>query len=187
MKFILSNILPISRIMSGICLVYFGSILLESYKHQAWEAFALAFVYGGFATFVLINAGNETKVVEKIIEVEIIKPAISLQPQEKKIQIFEQSPAGEKYFFIPNGLPCVYLIQDVSATGYCKIGLSSKLNNRLSSLKTGIPMELKVIHVIKTTNMKNTEKGLHARFANQRISGEWFDLSQEDVDYIKSL
>lgn len=171
---------------SFIPLIYFGILFLESYKNQAWGGFLLSGVYAGFAVFVLFNLSKENVIVEKEF-IKFVDRVVMSKSEEKQITIFEQSPEGEKHFFIPNGLPCVYLIQDISATGYCKIGLSSKLNKRLSSLKTGIPMELKVIHVIKTTNMKNVEKGLHARFAKQRKSGEWFNLSQDDVDYIKSL
>ncbi|MHA2096659.1 MAG: GIY-YIG nuclease family protein [Candidatus Hodarchaeales archaeon] len=31
------------------------------------------------------------------------------------------------------------------------------------------------------------EKELHNRYHSKRIRGEWFDLNQKDIDYIKTL
>lgn len=80
----------------------------------------------------------------------------------------------------------VYLIANED-TGYHKIGFTNNLNERLLKLQTGSASKLKYVHTIKTVNFKALETALHKRFETCRLLGEWFDLSDEDVDYIKSI
>jgi hypothetical protein len=41
--------------------------------------------------------------------------------------------------------------------------------------------------MIQTSDMRELERMLHARFADKRVDGEWFILTPEDVEYIKGL
>lgn len=77
-----------------------------------------------------------------------------------------------------------YLIK--SQLGYYKIGFSSNVNRRFETLNKATPDSLKLIHVIKTWQYRDVEKYLHDKFEHKRYDGEWFKLSDEDVDYIKS-
>lgn len=67
-----------------------------------------------------------------------------------------------------------------------KIGITSDIENRIKSLKTGCPD----FNIIASLNTKNKpisfriERGLHASFAEQCIGGEWFSLSEDDVKWI---
>lgn len=81
----------------------------------------------------------------------------------------------------------VYLLQDVDVTGYCKIGYTINPSRRLYDFGIHLPMTVSVLHIIKTHDMAELEKQLHNHFRNKHINGEWFDLSQEDVDFIQSL
>lgn len=79
----------------------------------------------------------------------------------------------------------IYILK--SSSGHYKIGRTKYLQNRLSQLQTGSPISLKFVHSIKTQDMKALESELHHRFASKRVRGEWFNLSPEDVEYIKTL
>ena len=79
----------------------------------------------------------------------------------------------------------VYLVQ--SPTGAYKIGRSQNPANRVRTFNVKLPFEIEYVCVIQTPRMKGLEKELHQRFAEKRIDGEWFRLSADDVDYIKSL
>lgn len=73
----------------------------------------------------------------------------------------------------------VYLIQ--SATGYCKIGSSRSVPNRLKQLQCGNPERLTLVHQFFSANAQQDELALHARFADRRVRNEWFALSDEDI------
>jgi hypothetical protein len=78
-------------------------------------------------------------------------------------------------------LKYVYLISDTKTTSY-KIGTSSNPEKRLKSLQTGNDNSLKIIHKVQCKNKTQVEKALHNQFSFFKISGEWFELKQSDVD-----
>jgi hypothetical protein len=79
----------------------------------------------------------------------------------------------------------VYLLQ--SSTGYYKIGRTKDPQNRLATFSVKLPFEVEYEHIISSSNMNKLERKLHALFADKRVNGEWFDLSPDDVAYIKSM
>jgi len=77
----------------------------------------------------------------------------------------------------------VYLIQ--GSEKYYKIGRSNNPLRRLHAL-TNAPF-LTLLHVIPTEEGARAEKFLHKKFARVRVRGEWFSLSQTEVDWICAL
>ena len=78
----------------------------------------------------------------------------------------------------------LYLMYD-SATGLYKIGKSFNPNTREKTLGGQTPL-ISLIHTTKHKTPK-MEKELHEKYKNKRVRGEWFELTQEDVEFIKSL
>lgn len=78
---------------------------------------------------------------------------------------------------------CVYLIQ--AANGLVKIGIAGDVHKRLNSLNTASPVELSIIFYFKPKDAAITENYLHGVFMDRRVKGEWFNLSNEDIDWIK--
>lgn len=80
----------------------------------------------------------------------------------------------------------VYLLQ--SPTSAYKIGRTQDPDNRLATFGVTLPFEVEYIALIKTPDMYGLERKLHAHFKSKRRGNtEWFDLSSDDVAYIKSL
>ena len=79
----------------------------------------------------------------------------------------------------------VYLLS--SPFGFYKIGCSTKPKNRLMTFGVQLPFEVDCLCTIYTGDMYGLEHQLHERFAEKRSKGEWFELSESDVDYIKGL
>ncbi len=79
----------------------------------------------------------------------------------------------------------VYLLKSMS--GYYKIGRTKNPKNRLATFSVKLPFEVEFEHVIECRDMYRLEKSLHSHFAERRVNGEWFDLSADDVAYIKSI
>ena len=74
----------------------------------------------------------------------------------------------------------VYLAQ-ASQTRWCKIGMSKQPYKRMSSLQTGTPLEITLIHRVFTFDMVALEKSLHDYYAAYSLRGEWFDLPVECI------
>jgi len=80
----------------------------------------------------------------------------------------------------------VYLIQeDFSKT--IKIGYTCNPNRRLTEFKIQLPFEIEHIHTMRCAKGRETEKLLHQHYHKKRVNGEWFRLSEQDVDDIKKL
>lgn len=78
----------------------------------------------------------------------------------------------------------VYILQ---AGQYYKIGHSNKPTKRFEQLATLPPWPTEIIHTIQTKDKHRLEKELHSQFAEKRTNGEWFTLSDEDLEWLKGL
>lgn len=77
----------------------------------------------------------------------------------------------------------VYVIK--SPTGHYKIGRASDPYDRMKVFEVKLPFEVEFEHLIKTKDMYLLESELHVRFESQRVNGEWFLLTSDDVAAIK--
>jgi hypothetical protein len=73
-----------------------------------------------------------------------------------------------------------YLMLDI-LRGFYKIGKSRNPQIRENTLQAEVPT-IELLHVIQD----DIESYLHKKFDLQRVRGEWFSLSQADINYIKS-
>lgn len=84
----------------------------------------------------------------------------------------------------------VYVLLN-KTSGLHKIGFaSSSILNRISHIagETGVHRnQLKLIAVIATRNYRDLENCLHGIFWHKQVRGEWFNLTAEDFDHLKSL
>ena len=76
----------------------------------------------------------------------------------------------------------VYLIQ--ADNGLTKIGVTNDIETRLGVLSRMSPVNLSVLGVCKRLDAFQFENSLHKHFAHKRRSGEWFALTQADIDYL---
>ena len=75
----------------------------------------------------------------------------------------------------------VYLISDLNNYTY-KIGISSNPEKRIKALQTGNDRTLKIVHKVLCQNYLEVERALHNQYNFLRVNGEWFELSDEDVN-----
>lgn len=76
----------------------------------------------------------------------------------------------------------VYLMVDHN-TGYYKIGRSNNAAKREKTLQSEKPT-IEMLHTFKARSKDETY--FHELFKKQRIRGEWFNLSKDDIDTIVS-
>lgn len=85
-------------------------------------------------------------------------------------------PKSEKTASLKNGY--VYLIKFGE---FFKIGRSNDFDRRLREIKTKLPEEGDLVHVMETDDPEGIEAYWHNRFKDKRARGEWFKLLNDDV------
>ena len=81
----------------------------------------------------------------------------------------------------------VYLIGEKENPGRYKIGSTraNDVNKRLKQLQTGNANELYIKDSYETDYPFKVEKMLHNQFKLSSIAGEWFELSENDIETFK--
>lgn len=74
----------------------------------------------------------------------------------------------------------IYLIQAVGTSRH-KIGLTIDIDRRMSQLSRQSVFPLRLVDTQPSEDMVSDELFWHQKFANHRVHGEWFDLSDEQV------
>jgi hypothetical protein len=77
----------------------------------------------------------------------------------------------------------LYMMRD-ERNGLTKIGRSVRPSERERTLQSEVPS---VSLIWSVESLVHEEKELHRLYKDSRVRGEWFDLNESDVDYIKSL
>lgn len=75
----------------------------------------------------------------------------------------------------------IYLIRAVAPDNHYKIGLSREPVKRIESMGVLLPFPIEPIHQFPTNHMTKAERQLHGQYADKRLNGEWFALSEQDV------
>ena len=78
----------------------------------------------------------------------------------------------------------VYLLK---AGEHFKIGKSIKFDKRLEQIKLLLPYAVEVVHVIRAAHVSQAEAHWHRRFAALRRNGEWFLLTEAEVNEFKRV
>jgi len=118
-----------------------------------------------------INNLNEDEIIKEEIaclQKEIIKHKAPRKEEKKRQKIGE-----------------VYLIR--GENGRHKIGYSKDAENRAKTLSLSSCENHELVHKFKCKNPQIKEQELHNYFSDKRCHSEWFDLSNEDIEYIKGF
>lgn len=143
-------------------------------------------------TIQLLNNFEECPDRPSTIElVELLnRNGISNSWKEKILNELDQRDNGKDRRKPPAPRPTrkpgyVYLIK--SATGLYKIGRAKNLNSRVTNIQVSSPVEVELVYSIYSNDYITLEMELHQRFDHARKRGEWFALSESEVETIKSL
>lgn len=77
----------------------------------------------------------------------------------------------------------VYIVKSL---GYYKIGMTSKQSERVKALRVSLPV-LKLINQFACKDRQRVESYLHKKYKKQQVKGEWYKLTKEDIQWLKSL
>lgn len=109
---------------------------------------------------------------------ETIAPATPIDWLKYRMRYRPPSAIGPGY---------VYIIREMDISGYYKIGRSKSPIRRIADFRLVLPFNIEVVHLIQTNDCANLERVLHMHFASKRVRGEWFALTTDDLDYLRSL
>ncbi len=76
----------------------------------------------------------------------------------------------------------VYIMK---CANYYKIGHSKNPKNRRLTIQTHNPLDVKICALLKTESFIDIEKELHKIFITKRSRGEWFELQENDLIFLK--
>ena len=82
---------------------------------------------------------------------------------------------------------CIYFVE---CNGVFKIGTTSNLKSRLNALQTSNPTPVSLVYTIPIPIMRDhreIEKALHTIFENNSVRGEWYKITEQDIERIKLL
>lgn len=84
---------------------------------------------------------------------------------------------------------CNSHIYIISNGMYYKIGKTKCIEQRLKSLQTASPSKLKLVDSLEVSHNKvsKIENMLHKYLCNTRLEGEWFELSDTTITYLKNV
>ena len=83
-----------------------------------------------------------------------------------------------------SGFVYVIYLQDTAGERFYKIGLASSFTARFNAHQCSSPFPICVACAYFVGNMRVEERELHRIFAIQRVRGEWFRLSPDDLRLI---
>jgi len=154
-------------------------------------ALSIGIFFLGVALFLAIFAGDLTGAIIQgcvqysflsvlfawnrgmFLDIPIGRKLIKYTPSEKALAIHMINK------------PCVYFLQDIDVTGYVKIGRSTNPYHRLRDFGVKLPFATRLVHIIEYHNDAELERFLHGYLANKRVRGEWFDLSDFEMESLK--
>lgn len=75
----------------------------------------------------------------------------------------------------------VYFVR-MGGSNMFKIGYTTNLKSRMSTMQTGCPLQLSVYRKVPHNDPRQFEQYLHECFDNNNIRGEWFNLTEQAID-----
>lgn len=111
----------------------------------------------------------------------MIRFAYWLQAHRLEMTKARRPPSGKSKIAVEPG---VYVVE---SQGRYKIGMSTNVRSRISSLQTSNPYPITIVRVFWADNPEQLERQLHARFARRRLVGEWFALTPGEVHFVKAF
>lgn len=112
---------------------------------------------------------------------QIIRNMSPLQKKEAKVQIdkewLKRWQAKEEDFW-----RYVYVMK---CEDFYKIGIASRLDDRLNQIQTGNPFQVSIVFGLKHKKADEIETKLHEIFLTKRVKREWFALEAKDLDFIR--
>jgi hypothetical protein len=95
---------------------------------------------------------------------------------EYHYEVTAKAPPRKGWIYVVEGLDSQY-----------KIGLTTRQpSQRLAEFTPKLPFPTNLLLTIPTDDVLGHEKAIHDRFADKRLNGEWFELSEHDILWLRA-
>jgi len=85
----------------------------------------------------------------------------------------------------PQPKPKEYIYVTKADFGF-KIGRTSRPDKRPLQVAGNCPIKLEVVVLLEVEDMRKAESRLHSHFAEKHLRGEWFALTEADIEFIRN-
>jgi hypothetical protein len=106
--------------------------------------------------------------------------------EKKGIRFKEGAVVDDIYTAATDNIAGLYVLQ-MRDTEFFKIGVTTNLRNRISSLKTANPIRFTVTCFVEIKEPSRLESKLHFQFRKNRQEGEWFRLQSGDLKRLHTI
>jgi len=154
--------------------------------HSRFDRELVAAIRESDGTYVLASVAGEDAGALRKVRSFVFREFQAGSSKSKKKRSAKNAPGGASRLAATGG-PVEGVVYLLRAGPHFKIGKSINFEKRLTSIKLQLPERAEVVHVIRTSNPSQTESFWHRRFAAKRLNGEWFALTETEVDEFKSV
>lgn len=102
------------------------------------------------------------------------------QPKKAKVALALEGKAEKDRA----GFVYVIYLEDSAGERFYKIGMSATFSVRYGAHQCASPFEMCVATAYFTGDMRAEERELHSLYSGQRVRGEWFRLTHDDLQQI---
>jgi hypothetical protein len=127
-----------------------------------------------------LQKGNVRAAVERRIA---MLSAHSLAESQNMLQYFRDQPKNARSRSRATRGHVYFIRAD---NGLVKIGNSSDVRARFKAIDQASPCNLEIALLIETESYIELEALFHQRFSGKRVKGEWFGLSEEDIEAVRN-
>jgi len=153
-----------------------------------WQTTAELKQETGLTTYAITKARNDLQSMG-FIEMRVMRangsPIVHYRVNEKVI-----NEALDGKYRIPKPRPSkppkagwLYVIR---CQNLYKIGVATDVDKRLRQLAKPIPFNLHLIHKSYYYDVIAAERHVHRRYRHKRVTGEWFQLTEEDLTWFET-
>ena len=140
-------------------------------------------VENDYSTMNIANDNGGKDIEEYILTIEAVKYILNVDKKVISYKIKNNSIDINLTKKKKKWSNTLYLISDGK---YTKIGITTGgASNRLKTLQTGNARKLYVVFETFIKKASRIERQLHIRYADKRLQGEWFELTDNDIKNIK--
>lgn len=175
------------------------------FSNNAWNPKSIndlhiRYFNGFFKTATTYRTMNRLRDQFKLLYIEVIEgrhwfainwanwlalnPPINAEQQALLAQFDYQQPPTIELGLRNRGF--IYILEQRDYRWY-KIGKTKNLSKRLPLLDIQLPFPVTTLHTIATDNMVFAEAYLHKHFVAKRLNGEWFQLDQDDLQWLCAI
>ena len=138
------------------------------------------------ATYARMSVGKLVECRKYLLEVGLLEGEIRHEPGHARTWHLRIPDEWRPQTRFQEQQPTPGYVYLLKSGEFYKIGASSNVSARIKQLTAIPPFGVSLVCTIKTNDMYQLERQLHEQFASKRVSGEWFELTDQDVAIIEA-